>query len=172
MKAVALYTLGCKLNFSESSTIARDFQNRGFKVVEFHDTPEVFVINTCSVTENADRKCRKVVRDALKVSPNAFIVIIGCYAQLNPTEISEIEGVDLVLGASKKFRLPEILLQLETTSQEKVMACDISEVETYNSSYSIADRTRSFLENTRWLQLWMYVLYDSFGTWKESERYY
>ena len=146
MTAVALYTLGCKLNFSESSTIARDFRNRGFKVVKFHDSPDLFVINTCSVTENADRKCRKVVRDALKVSPGAFIVVIGCYAQLKPKAISEIEGVDLVLGASEKFRLPEILLQLETSSNEKVMACDISEVKAYNASYSIADRTRSFLK--------------------------
>jgi threonylcarbamoyladenosine tRNA methylthiotransferase MtaB len=146
MKTVAFYTLGCKLNFSETSTIARALRSKGFEVVDFHSAPEIYIINTCSVTENADRKCRKVVRDALKLSPEAFVVVIGCYAQLKPKEISNIQGVNLVLGAAEKFRLPEILSQAALPGIAKVMACDISKVELYHSSYSIADRTRSFLK--------------------------
>ena len=146
MKTVGFYTLGCKLNYSETSSIARALKSTGFEVVDFQNAPDIYVINTCSVTENADRKCRKVVRDALKLSPEAFIVVIGCYAQLKPKEISEIEGVDLVLGAAEKFRLPEILSQATLPGANKVMACDISKVEAYHSSYSIEDRTRSFLK--------------------------
>src|SRR3954462_11445721 len=104
MKRVAFYTLGCKLNFSETSTIARLFEQRGYQRVEFNDRPDIFIINTCSVTDNADKKCRKVVKEALRISPDAYVTIIGCYAQLKPQEISEIPGVDAVLGASEKFR--------------------------------------------------------------------
>ena len=104
-KKVAFYTLGCKLNFSETSTIARDLVDAGFARVEFNEHPDIYIINTCSVTENADKKCRQLVRKALKINPNAFITIIGCYAQLKPQEISEIEGVDLVLGANEKFNI-------------------------------------------------------------------
>ena len=104
MKKVAFYTLGCKLNFSESSTLARQLGDKGFIQVPFESTPDVFVINTCSVTENADKKCRKVVRSAQKISPKAYIAIVGCYAQLKPKEISQIPGVDVVLGASEKFQ--------------------------------------------------------------------
>src|SRR5210317_543625 len=100
-KKVAFYTLGCKLNFSETSTIARNFEDEGFARVDFKDIPDVYVINTCSVTDNADKKCRGVVRRALRINPEAFVVMIGCYAQLKPTEISEIPGVDLVLGANE-----------------------------------------------------------------------
>ena len=107
MKRVAFYTLGCKLNFSETSTISRMFEERGFQKVAFEDTPDVFVINTCSVTENADRKCRNIVKEAKRISPDAFVTIIGCYAQLKPDEIAEIPGVNAVLGASEKFRLFE-----------------------------------------------------------------
>jgi threonylcarbamoyladenosine tRNA methylthiotransferase MtaB len=146
MKKVAFYTLGCKLNYSESSTITRQFKKAGFRVVPFDNMPDIYVINTCSVTENADRKCRKIVRDAKRISEDALIAIIGCYAQLKPKEISAIPGVDLVLGAAEKFQLPQILTSLTTPSTPKIMACDISKVEEYNSSYSIADRTRSFLK--------------------------
>ena len=146
MKKVAFYTLGCKLNFSESSTLARQLTETGFVQVPFNNTPDIFVINTCSVTENADRKCRKIVRDAKKIAPKAQVVIIGCYAQLKPTEISRIDGVDLVLGAAEKFRLAEILQSLSSSDQPKVMACDISSVHEFHSSFSVADRTRSFLK--------------------------
>ena len=109
MKTVAFYTLGCKLNFSETSTISRKFEEKGYRKVDFTARPDIFIINTCSVTENADRKCRKVVREARKISPDAYIAIIGCYAQLKPAEIAEIPGVDAVLGAAEKFRLLELL---------------------------------------------------------------
>lgn len=118
-KSVAFYTLGCKLNYSETSTIGRQFQNAGFKMVEFTDKADVYVINTCSVTENADKKCRKVVKEALKHSPNAYIAIVGCYAQLKPTEISEIEGVDVVLGAAEKFQLLEHIQDLTKNQKQK-----------------------------------------------------
>jgi len=146
MKKVAFHTLGCKLNFSESSTLARQLRDKGFAQVQFEDSPDIFVINTCSVTENADRKCRKIVREAERISPNAFIVVVGCYAQLKPREIARIEGVDLVLGAAEKFQLAEILQSLETTVPPQVKACDIALAREYHSSYSIEDRTRSFLK--------------------------
>ena len=104
-RKVAFYTLGCKLNYSETSTIGRQFKAAGFDTVEFTDKADVYLINTCSVTDNADKKCRKVVKEALKHSPEAYIIIVGCYAQLKPKEISEIPGVDIVLGAAEKFQL-------------------------------------------------------------------
>ncbi len=143
MRTVAFYTLGCKLNFSETSAIARDLMARGYDKVDFHDTPDVFVINTCSVTDNADKKCRKIVRDARRISPNAFVAIIGCYAQLKPDEIFSIEGVDAVLGASEKFQLASLL---EDFSKRGVFASNIQEAKTYYPSYSIDDRTRTFLK--------------------------
>ena len=146
MKKVAFYTLGCKLNFSETSGISRIFENNGFQKVDFTATPDVFVINTCSVTENADKKCRKIVKEALKVSPEAYVAIIGCYAQLKPKEISEIPGVDAVLGAAEKFRLVELLGDFKKHDSPKVLASEISEANTFNHSYSINDRTRTFLK--------------------------
>ncbi|BDD09978.1 tRNA (N(6)-L-threonylcarbamoyladenosine(37)-C(2))-methylthiotransferase MtaB [Fulvitalea axinellae] len=152
-KKVTFYTLGCKLNFSESSTIARQFEQKGYKKVEFTETPDIFVINTCSVTDNADKKCRKVVREALKISPHGFIIIIGCYAQLKPKEISEIEGVDAVLGAAEKFRLLEVLddfrprIDAKTNKkQSTVFSGEIREVKAFNNAYSMNDRTRTFLK--------------------------
>ena len=145
-KKVAFYTLGCKLNFSETSTIARNFENQGFAKVDFNDTPDIFVINTCSVTENADKKCRTVVRRALKVNPDAFVTMIGCYAQLKPTEISEIPGVDLVLGANEKFNILDHIEQLEKTEKAKVLNENIKTTKDFVPSYSLGDRTRSFLK--------------------------
>jgi threonylcarbamoyladenosine tRNA methylthiotransferase MtaB len=147
MKKVAFYTLGCKLNYSETSSIARNFEQRGFKKVDFNDTPDIFVINTCSVTENADKKCKKIVKEARKISPNAFVSIIGCYAQLKPQEIANIEGVDAVLGAAEKFQLLDLLGSFERKEQAQVFHSDIREVaQTYCSSYSYGDRTRTFLK--------------------------
>ena len=146
MKKVAFYTLGCKLNYSETSTIGRIFQERGFEKVEFTDTPDIYVINTCSVTDNADKKCRKIVKEALKHSPNAFITIVGCYAQLKPKEISEIPGVDAVLGAAEKFQLVDILETFEKKEKAEVYASPISEANTFHNSYSFGDRTRTFLK--------------------------
>ena len=125
MKKVAFYTLGCKLNFSETSTISRSFEERGYKKVDFTDKPDIFIINTCSVTDNSDKKCRKIVREARQISANAYVAIIGCYAQLKPTELSEIEGVDAVLGAAEKFRLLDLLGDFTRKSVPEVFAQEI-----------------------------------------------
>jgi threonylcarbamoyladenosine tRNA methylthiotransferase MtaB len=146
MKKVSFYTLGCKLNFSETSTISRLFGNNGYQKVEFHESADIYIINTCSVTDHADKKCRKVVKEALKYSPNAFIAIIGCYAQLKPQEIAEIPGVDAVLGASEKFRLIELLGSFEKKEKAVVFSKEIEEAKDYYCSYSANDRTRTFLK--------------------------
>lgn len=146
MKKVAFYTLGCKLNYSETSTISRQFEEKGYKKVDFIDTPDIFIINTCSVTENADKKCHKLVREARAISPNGYIAIIGCYAQLKPKEISEIPGVDAVLGAAEKFRLIELLDGFIRTEQPQVHASPIEVANDFNTSYSLLDRTRTFLK--------------------------
>ena len=146
MKKVAFYTLGCKLNFSETSTISRQFEERGFRKVDFSESPDVFIINTCSVTENADKKCKKIVKEAQKINPKGFVAIIGCYAQLKPNEISEIEGVDAVLGAAEKFRLLDLLPTFQKTEQAQVLASEIKEARSFNNAYSINDRTRTFLK--------------------------
>ena len=146
MNKVAFYTLGCKLNFSESSTLARQLRNDGFSIVPFENAPDLVVVNTCSVTDNADRKCRKIIRDAKRINSESKIVVIGCYAQLKPKEILEIPGVDLVLGANEKFQLVDIIKNIGDQSEPEIKACEIEEVQEYNASYSIADRTRSFLK--------------------------
>ncbi len=146
MKKVAFYTLGCKLNYSETSTISRMFQEKGYQKVDFSDTPDIFIINTCSVTENADKKCKKIVREAKVISPNSYVTIIGCYAQLKPKEISEINGVDAVLGAAEKFQLIDLLDGFVKEKEVKVLASEISEANTFVSGYSINDRTRTFLK--------------------------
>lgn len=151
MKSVAFYTLGCKLNFSETSTISRTFEDKGFKKVGFNENPDIFIINTCSVTDNADKKCKKIVKEAQKINPNGFVAIIGCYAQLKPKEIAEIPGVDAVLGASEKFRLHELLPTFQKAEdwvlpEEKVYATHIEEAVDYHTSYSLHDRTRTFLK--------------------------
>ncbi len=149
MKKVAFYTLGCKLNFAESSSIARSLQPLNFVRVDFQENPDLFVINTCSVTEQADKKCKKVVREAKKINPNSIVVIIGCYAQLKPEEIASIPGVDLVLGANEKFQLPDLILPyLSRTNANlpKLIASEIRYDLAYHSSYSLNDRTRTFLK--------------------------
>ena len=145
-KKVAFYTLGCKLNYSETSTIGRLFQKAGFDTVDFTDTPDVFVINTCSVTEHADKKCRKVVKEALKISPAAYVTIVGCYAQLKPQEIAEIPGVDMVLGAAEKFLIVDHIQDLTKNPKAVVYNQPVSEVNQFVSSYSFGDRTRTFLK--------------------------
>ena len=146
MKKVAFYTLGCKLNYSETSTISRKFEEKGYLKVDFTDTPDIFIINTCSVTENADKKCHKIVREARSISPNAYVAIIGCYAQLKPKEISEIPGVDAVLGAAEKFKLVELLDGFVRTPEPVVLSSSIETAQTFNTSYSMFDRTRTFLK--------------------------
>ena len=146
MKKVAFYTLGCKLNFSETSTISRMFQEEGYTKVDFQDQPDIFIINTCSVTENADRKCKGIVKDAKKISPDSYVAIIGCYAQLRPKEISEIPGVDAVLGASEKFKLLELLDGFVKEKEVRVLASEISCANNFTNAYSIDDRTRTFLK--------------------------
>ena len=147
MKKVAFYTLGCKLNFSETSTIGRLFTDAGYTVVDFTDGADVYVINTCSVTEHADKKCRKVVKEALKYAPHAYVTIVGCYAQLKPTEIAEIEGVDMVLGAAEKFRIVEYISDLTKNPKAVIHQQDIEKVNhNFIAAYSIGDRTRTFLK--------------------------
>jgi threonylcarbamoyladenosine tRNA methylthiotransferase MtaB len=150
-KKVAFYTLGCKLNFSETSTIARDLTQEGFDRVPFEDFADIYVINTCSVTENADQRFKTIVKKALKVNPEAFLIAIGCYAQLRPQELAEVTGVDLVLGAAEKFNISAYLNELLSDNTQRahgaqVHSCAIEEVDTYVSSYAIGDRTRAFLK--------------------------
>ena len=143
MKKVAFYTLGCKLNYSETSALSRMFEIRGYLKVDFTQDPDIFIINTCSVTENADKKCRKIIKEAKKISPNSFVAILGCYAQLKPKEIAEIPGVDAVFGTAEKFKLFD---HLDDFTKGGIFASEIREVKEYNPSYSIADRTRTFLK--------------------------
>jgi threonylcarbamoyladenosine tRNA methylthiotransferase MtaB len=145
-KKVAFYTLGCKLNFSESSAIGRQFNDAGFETVPFTDQADVYLINTCSVTDHADKKCRKVVKEALKHSPNAYIAVVGCYAQLKPKEISEIPGVDIVLGAAEKFMIIDYITDLTKQEKTQIFNQDISEAKDFISSYSFSERTRTFLK--------------------------
>ena len=145
-KKVSFYTLGCKLNFSETSTIARQFEDAGYAKVNFEDTPDIYVINTCSVTENADKKCRQLVRKAMKTNPSAFVVIIGCYAQLKPEQISNIEGVDIVLGANEKFNIIEYIDKLDKEADTVMQFEAIKNTKEFVPSFSYGDRTRSFLK--------------------------
>ena len=145
-KKVGFYTLGCKLNFSETSTIARSFENEGFDRVDFSDEADIYVINTCSVTENADKRFKTIVKQAQKSNVEAFIIAIGCYAQLKPEELANINGVDLVLGASEKFKITDYLNDLSKNEQGEVHSCEIEEADFYVGSYSIGDRTRAFLK--------------------------
>jgi threonylcarbamoyladenosine tRNA methylthiotransferase MtaB len=146
-KKVSFYTLGCKLNFSETSTIARQFIDAGYAKVDFEETPDIYVINTCSVTENADKKCKQLVKRALKINSNAFIAIIGCYAQLKPQEISEIPGVDVVLGANEKFNVIEHIENMDNKQERaKIENESIKETKEFIPGFSFGDRTRSFLK--------------------------
>ena len=145
-KKVAFYTLGCKLNFSETSTIARSFQNEGFDRVDFEDSADIYVINTCSVTDNADKRFKSIVKSALKKNENAFLIAIGCYAQLKPEELANVDGVDLVLGATEKFKVTDYINDLSKNDMGEIHSCEIEEADFYVGSYSIGDRTRAFLK--------------------------
>lgn len=145
-KKVAFYTLGCKLNFSETSTIGRSFEDAGYAKVGFDDTPDIYVINTCSVTENADKKCRQLVKKALKINPDAFIAIIGCFAQLKPNEIATIPGVNIVLGANEKFNIVEHIEKLDQLNETVVAFESIKNTKEFIPAFSLGDRTRSFLK--------------------------
>ncbi len=145
-KKVAFYTLGCKLNFSETSTIARGFEKGGYAKVEFDEHADIYIINTCSVTDNADKKCKQIVKKARKQNPDAFVAIIGCYAQLKPQEIAAIEGVSLVLGANEKFNILEHVENIDKEVNTKIFEGEISEVNIFHPSYSYGDRTRTFLK--------------------------
>lgn len=145
-KTIAFHTLGCKLNFSETSSITRLMEKEGFEKKPFDGFADIYVINTCSVTENADKECRYLVRQIQRKSPESFVVITGCYAQLKPKEIAEIPGVDLVLGAAEKFNMATHLRELVKGDQTKICSCDIDQVQDFHSSYSFNDRTRAFLK--------------------------
>ncbi|MEL4307646.1 tRNA (N(6)-L-threonylcarbamoyladenosine(37)-C(2))-methylthiotransferase MtaB [Joostella sp. CR20] len=145
-KKVAFYTLGCKLNFSETSTIARSFTEEGFDRVEFSEKADIYVINTCSVTENADKRFKSIVKQTQKVNTDAFVVAVGCYAQLKPEELADVNGVDLVLGATEKFKITDYLNDLSKNDFGEVHSCEIEEADFYVGSYSIGDRTRAFLK--------------------------
>jgi threonylcarbamoyladenosine tRNA methylthiotransferase MtaB len=145
-RTVAFHTLGCKLNYSETSTLSRMLENDGFEKKEFDELADVYVINTCSVTDNADKECRQLVRRIQRKSPESLIVITGCYAQLKPKEIAAIPGVDLVLGAAEKFNIATHLCELTKGDSAKISSCDIEEVSGFNASFSLNDRTRTFLK--------------------------
>ena len=149
-KTVAFHTLGCKLNYSETSTLSRSLEAEGFVKKDFEEAADVYVINTCSVTDNADKECRMIVRRIQRRAPDAMVVITGCYAQLKPEEIAKIEGVDLVLGAAEKFNLAAHLKEISKGPADgggaKICSCDIEDVAGFNSSYSLSDRTRTFLK--------------------------
>ncbi len=145
-RSVAFYTLGCKLNYSETSTLGRMMKQRGYRQTSFEQGADIYIINTCSVTDNADKKCRKVVREARKYAPDAYVCIVGCYAQLKPREIAEIPGVDAVLGAAEKFRLLELLDGFVRSEQPLVLASTIDEARTFHPAHAIHDRTRTFLK--------------------------
>ncbi|WP_040278071.1 tRNA (N(6)-L-threonylcarbamoyladenosine(37)-C(2))-methylthiotransferase MtaB [Psychroserpens damuponensis] len=145
-KTVAFYTLGCKLNFSETSTIARNFSSEGFDRVDFKEKADIYVINTCSVTENADKRFKSIVKQAQKVNPEAFVTAIGCYAQLKPQELADVDGVDLVLGATEKFKITDYLNDLSKNDLGEIHSCEIEDADFYVGSYSIGDRTRAFLK--------------------------
>ncbi|MFP9113587.1 tRNA (N(6)-L-threonylcarbamoyladenosine(37)-C(2))-methylthiotransferase MtaB [Flavobacterium sp. RHBU_3] len=145
-KKVAFYTLGCKLNFSETSTIARSFAEDGFDRVDFEDPADIYVINTCSVTDNADKQFKQIVKKALKTNDKAFIAAVGCYAQLKPEELAAVDGVDLVLGATEKFKITDYINDLSKNDMGEVHSCEIAEADFYVGSYSIGDRTRAFLK--------------------------
>nr|WP_297307257.1 tRNA (N(6)-L-threonylcarbamoyladenosine(37)-C(2))-methylthiotransferase MtaB [uncultured Flavobacterium sp.] len=145
-KKVAFYTLGCKLNFSETSTIARSFNDEGFDRVDFEEVADIYVINTCSVTDNADKQFKQIVKKALKVNDKAFVAAVGCYAQLKPEELAAVDGVDLVLGATEKFKITDYINDLSKNDMGEVHSCEIEEADFYVGSYSIGDRTRAFLK--------------------------
>ena len=145
-KSVAFHTLGCKLNFSETATLSRQLESAGFEKKAFEDVADVYVINTCSVTENADKECRQIVRRLQRNAPESLVVITGCYAQLKPKEIAEIPGVDLVLGSAEKFNLASHLQELAKGDSTKISSCDIDDVNSFHASYSLHDRTRTFLK--------------------------
>jgi threonylcarbamoyladenosine tRNA methylthiotransferase MtaB len=146
LKTVAFHTLGCKLNFSETSSISRLMEKEGFEKKSFDSLADIYVINTCSVTENADKECRYLVRQIQRKSPESFVVITGCYAQLKPKEIAEIPGVDLVLGAAEKFNIASHIRELVKGDSAKICSCDIEQVNDFHDSYSLNDRTRAFLK--------------------------
>lgn len=145
-KKVAFYTLGCKLNFSETSTIARNFQDEGFERVDFEEVADMYVINTCSVTENADKQFKQIVKKAMKLNDKAFVAAVGCYAQLKPEELAAVDGVDLVLGATEKFKITDYINDLAKNDMGEVHSCEIEDADFYVGSYSIGDRTRAFLK--------------------------
>ena len=145
-KKVAFYTLGCKLNFSETSTIARDFEKENFERVDFSQSADIYVINTCSVTENADKRFKTIVKQAQKSNPEAFVIAIGCYAQLQPKQLAEVDGVDLVLGATEKFKITDYLNDLTKNEVGAIHSCEIEDADFYVASYSFGDRTRAFLK--------------------------
>jgi len=145
-KKVAFYTLGCKLNFSETSTIARNFQDEGFDRVDFEEVADIYVINTCSVTENADKQFKQIVKKAMKLNEKAFVAAVGCYAQLKPEDLAAVDGVDLVLGATEKFKITDYINDLSKNDMGEVHSCEIEEADFYVGSYSIGDRTRAFLK--------------------------
>ena len=145
-KKVAFYTLGCKLNFSETSTIARNFADEGFERVDFSEEADMYVINTCSVTDNADKKFKTIVKKAQKINPDAFVAAVGCYAQLKPEELADVDGVDLVLGATEKFKITDYINDLTKNDYGKIHSCEIADADFYVGSYAIGDRTRAFLK--------------------------
>ncbi len=167
-RTVAFHTLGCKLNFSETSTLSRQLEGQGFTRKGFEEEADVYVINTCSVTDNADKECRQLVRRIQRKAPQSLVVITGCYAQLKPKEISQIPGVDLVLGAAEKFNLASHLKELAKGDSAKISSCDIEDVSGFNASWSVNDRTRTFFKSSGWMRLYLFFLHHPNGQGQES----
>lgn len=170
-KTVALHTLGCKLNFSETTAIGRMLENDGFIKKEFDENADVYVINTCSVTENADKECRQLVRRINRNAPEALVVVTGCYAQLKPREIASIPGVNLVLGAAEKFNIASHLKELTKNDAAKICSCDIDDVNVFTASHSIDERTRIF-KSAGWMRLQLQLLYHTYGKRQKQEQQY
>ena len=162
-KKVAFYTLGCKLNFSETSTIARNFVSEGFNRVDFDEKADIYVINTCSVTDNADKRFKTIVKNALKKNEDAFLIAVGCYAQLKPEELAAVDGVDLVLGATEKFNVTSYINDLTKNQHGEVHSCEISEADFLCWLLLYWRQNKSFFKGSRWLRLQMHLLYNSIG---------
>ncbi len=163
-KRIAFHTMGCKLNFSESSTISRDINGQGFEQVAYQSEADIYVINTCSVTENADKEARKLIRQAKRRNPNSSIVVIGCYAQLKPNEIAAMDGVDIVLGTEEKFNLINHINNIDLDGGMKIIQSDIDHIHSFVPSYSSGERTRSFLKIQDGCDYICSFLHNSFGT--------
>ena len=168
-KKVAFHTLGCKLNFAETSTISRSFPAEKFERVPANTKADIYIINTCSVTDAADKKCRQAIKKFINLSPGAFIAVVGCYAQLNPQEISSIQGVDLVLGTNEKFEISSYITGINKKHNAEIHSCDLSAADNFNPSFFAERQNPFFPQSTGRMRLWMLILHNTPCTWTKQE---